>query len=217
MMGLQNLMILSAALVAVSVAPAAAITTVHLSSDAEMLTFLSDTLFVGEGRIGDGLGHATFELDLGRFTSSPEVTCQFDWQNGVTVPWTLTYNYMTNEVVFTAGDSVLYWVSELTGFTDIFVRTRAVQAESHILVENLILDSEAINDSSYSVGGDGLDILWIQAASVFDGFTMSGETTMTWGPVRPSQSQLAFQIKVGKTKPTAAQPTTWGAIKSLYH
>jgi hypothetical protein len=132
------------------------------------------------------------------------------------VAWTLTYDHITNDVIFTVGDSTLQWQSPLSGFTDIFVRTRAVVAESEILVNELTVDAEAANDSSYAVGADGLDILWISGASIDNGFIMAGQTMMTWGAVKPTQSKLAFQIKVGKTEPTSAEPTTWGTIKALY-
>ena len=52
------------ALAALAGSAGATIVTSHLSSDAQLLALLSDTLFVAEGRIGDGSGAATFEIDL---------------------------------------------------------------------------------------------------------------------------------------------------------
>jgi hypothetical protein len=84
------------------------------------------------------------------------------------------------------------------------------------MVDDLFIDGEAVNDVSNAIGADGLDILWIQGASVFDGFVITGQTTMAWGATKPTQSKLAFQIKVGKLKPTATEPTSWGQVKALY-
>lgn len=205
-----------AALLAVASVPAYPLGTSHIGSDAEMLAMFSDTIFVAEGRIGDGLGAATFELDLGKSTSQPEVTAQFDWSNGMTVPFTLTYDNISNAVVFTVGGSTLNWASPLSGYSDLFVRTRAVDAASDIVIQNLSLDGEVINDASHAVGANGLDILWIKGGTIYDGFTLSGQVTMTWTGTRPSQSRLAFQIKVDKLIPTGVSDTSWGKIKSLY-
>lgn len=197
-------------------APAFALTTSHISSDAEMLAMFSDTIFVAEGRIGDGLGNATFELDLGKATSQPEVTAQFGWPNGTSVPFTLTYNSLTNGVEFTVGNSTLNWTSPLAGYTDVFVRTRAVNVNSDIVVRDLFLDGEAVNDVSNAVGADGLDILWIRGGTLQNGFTLAGYVTMTWTGTAPTQSRLAFQIKVDRLKPTDIEILNWGRIKSLY-
>jgi hypothetical protein len=196
---------------------AAALTVSHLTSDDDMLALLTDTLFVGEGRIGDGLGAATFEIDLGGDTGSPEVTAQYDWPNGTAVPWTLVYDHTTDQVTFTVDSEVLVWTSPLKGYTDIFVRARAVNAGSSILVGDLLLDSAAIGDQSHAIAdATGLDILWIAGGSISDGFTLSGQTTMSWTGTRPTQSRLAFQIKVGLSKTVDAEDTSWGELKSIY-
>ena len=210
-------MIVAAVLLALPAPVGAALHTSHIGSDAEMLALLSDTLFVGEGRIGDRGGSATFEVDLGRDTGSPETSAQYDWQSGVSVPFTLTYDYITNEVEFTVDDVVLHWTSELSGYSDVFVRARAVNADSDILVENLVLDSEVVNDTSYADGnGAGLDILWINGGTLGNGFTLTGTVTMTWAGTPPTQSRLAFQVKVGKLKGVPVDETSWGRVKALY-
>jgi hypothetical protein len=209
-------LLLSTALLLVATT-AAALTTQHLTSDTDMLAVLSDTLFVGEGRIGDGAGAATFEVDLGGDTGAPAQTAQYDWPNGAAVPWTLTYNHLTNEISFTVDAVNLQYTTPLSGFTEIFVRCRAVNAGSDIVVENLVLDGDAVGDNSFADGNaTGLDILWIQGGTLTDGFTLTGTATMSWTGTPPTQSRLAFQVKVGTQEVVSTEETTWGRIKSLY-
>ncbi len=210
-------LLLTACLVLGALPAAATLTLQHLGSDLDMLDVLSDTLFVGEGRIGDRGGVATFEIDLGGDTSAPATTAQYDWQSGVAVPWRLTYDATTNLATFTVDDVALHFTSPLSGFTDLFIRARAVNAASDILVDGMSLDGEALADASFADGDlTGLDILWIGGGVLSDGFVLSGTVTMSWTGTAPTQSRLAFQIKVGKLKPVGAEGTTWGGVKGLY-
>jgi hypothetical protein len=206
-----------AALLAIAVPAAAQLTTQHLTSDADMLSVLSDTLFVGEGRIGDGWSAATFEIDLGGDTGNPATTAQYGWPNGTAVSWTLAYDHTTDLVTFTVDGITLSYTTPLDGFTDVFVRTRAVNVNTEILVDELVLDGEVVGDISNAVGS-GLDILWISGGSLFDGFTMTGRTTMSWTGDMPTQSRLAFQLKVGTLEPVRIiSEKTWGNYKNLYN
>jgi len=214
---LKTTVIALAALAALAGSAGATIITSHLSSDAQLLALLSDTLFVAEGRIGDGSGAATFEIDLGASTSAPDVTAQYPWPNGTAVPWTLTYNGTTNLVTFTVNGVALQYTTPLSGFTEIFVRTRATNAGTDIVVNNLTFESEAVGDVSQALGAGGLDILWIHGGSVSDGFTMTGQTTMTWTGAMPSQSQLAFQIKVGWSFTVYTGDVSWGRLKQMFN
>jgi hypothetical protein len=193
----------------------AGLTTSHIATDAEMLSMLSDTLFVGEGRVGDGWGAATFEIDLGGDTGSPATTAQYGWPNGTAVSWTLTYDDVTNLITFTVDGIALNYTTPLWGFSNIFVRTRAVELGSDILVDDLVLDGENVGDVSTATG-NGLDILWIAGGTLVDGFTISGRTTMSWTGDMPSQSRLAFQIKVGTTNPVKVEKVSWGQLKKLF-
>ena len=206
-----------AAMLAVAVPAGAQLTTQHLTSDSEMLSVLSDNLFVGEGRIGDGWSAATFEIDLGGDTGNPATTAQYGWPNGTAVTWTLTYDQTTDLVTFTVDGITLSYTTPLDGFSDVFVRTRAVNAGSEILVDDVVLDGEAVGDQSQAAG-DGLDILWISGGSLFNGFTMTGRTTMSWTGDMPTQSRLAFQLKVGTLKPVRIlNDITWGKYKAYYN
>jgi hypothetical protein len=214
---LQTVLLCVFTIVILGAGPASAtLITQHLATDAEMLAILSDTLFVGEGRIGDGAGAGTFEIDLGGDTGNPATTAQYDWPNGTAVAWTLTYDAMTDLVTFTVDNTTLQYTTPLSGFTDVFVRARAVDAGSQIVVSDLVLDGETVGDQSDAVG-DGLDILWISGGTLSDGFVLSGQTTMSWTGDPPTQSRLAFQLKVGTLKTVYVEPATWGQLKNMFN
>jgi len=191
------------------------LTTKHLSTDAELLALISDTLFVAEGRIGDLGGAATFELDLGQSTAAPNTSAQYGWVNGQVEPFTLTYNNVTKIVTFALGGRSLAYTTPFPMFGDVFVRTRAVDSGREIVVQNLVLDGQSVGDVSHAVG-DGLDILWISGGSLSDGFTLTGTATLSWTGAPPTQSRLAFQIKVAKLSVIGVDNDTWGGIKALY-
>jgi hypothetical protein len=175
-----------------------AVTLTHLTSDDEMNALMQDIAFVAEGRIGDGSGVATHELNLHEFDpGDPQITEQFNWQNGVTENFELSYNPDLNLVQFTLGDRLLNY-NYNDPFSDIFIRTRAVNLGSFMLIDNLSLDNQFLDDQSYAVAETGgLDILRI--SDVMNRFTLTGNSTMSWQDL-PEQSQLAFQIKVAQTE-----------------
>lgn len=196
---------------------APALTVSHLTTDAQMLALLNDTLFVSEGRIGDRGGAATFEVDLGGDTGAPATTAQYNWQSGVPVNWSLTFNSATNLCTFVLDTVVLQYTTPLSGFTDLFVRTRAVNLNTEIVVDNLVLDGVGAGDASSANGNtSGLDILWISGGTLSDGYTLTGRVTMTWTGTAPTQSRLAFQIKTGLVHPVGTESATWGSVKALY-
>jgi hypothetical protein len=194
---------------------ASAFTVSHLATDAELLALISDTIFVAEGRIGDLGGAATFELDLGQSTAAPFTTAQYPWISGTVEPFTITYNSGTGLVTFTLGGKVLTYTTPFPMFGDIFVRTRAVEAQRSVIVQDLVLNGQSVGDVSNAVG-PGLDILWISGAALSNGFTLTGTATLAWTGAPPTQSRLAFQIKVAKLAVVGTEVNTWGGIKALY-
>ncbi|MBN2071168.1 MAG: hypothetical protein JW814_06885 [Candidatus Krumholzibacteriota bacterium] len=196
-------------------AASAEVMTEHFETDAEMLEYLSDTMFVAEGRIGDRGGYATFELDIGNDTGAPAQTAQYDWISGQPEPFTVSYDAVTRQVAFSLGGTTLYYTTEYFDFDQIFVRTRATNAETSILIDDIVVDGEAISDQSYADGNDGLDILWIIGANLNDGFLLSGTATLSWTGTAPTNSRLAFQVKVGKLALIDTEEASWGGIKSV--
>ncbi len=193
----------------------AEIVTEHIATDAEMLYYLSDTLFVAEGRIGDRGGYATFELDVGNDTGAPVQTANYNWQSGIVEPFTVSFVRSTGLVSFSLGGQTLEYTTPYFDFDQIFVRTRAVDAGTSVEVGEIVIDGVGVTDHSVADDTSGLDILWIRGASLNDGFVFQGNAVLTWTGTPPTQSRLAFQIKVGKLGVIANEDFSWGAIKSL--
>jgi hypothetical protein len=205
--------VLVAAAIAISIPTlSSAITISHIATDAELVYMLSDTLFVSEGRIGDRGGAATFELDLGADTGIPGTSAQYDWLSGAVEPFTLTYDAGTGLVTFNLGGVTLHYTTSWFDFDQIFIRTRAVDEGSSVTVDNIVIDGESVMDQS-TANGNGLDILWIQGAILNDGFTLSGDAVLSWTGTPPTQSRLAFQVKVGKLGIVSTEESSWGRIK----
>ena len=193
----------------------AGIVTRHVGTDAEMLSYIQTIAFVAEGRIGDRGGAATFELDLGDNTGNPATTAQYAWQSGVAEPFTISYNKITNVVTFTLGGRVLTY-SPAVSFKEFFVRTRAVDANTSVQVYALVLNGVSVGDLSAATGPDDLDILAVSGVDLYQGFTLTGVAVLTWTGTPPTQSRLAFQIKVGNAPTVPSEESTWGKIKGLY-
>lgn len=171
--------------------------------------------FVAEGRIGDRSGAATFELDLGATTAAPFTTAQYGWINGQPEPFTLSFDSMSGVVTFQLGGKTLNYTPG-GSFTDIYVRTRATQAGTSIVVDNLVLDGCPVADNSTAVG-DGVDYLRLSGGTLNDGFVLTGIATLSWGAVVPLNSHLAFQIKVGTPEQIVpVEPSRWGALKARF-
>jgi hypothetical protein len=187
----------------------------HVATDAEMLSYIQNIAVVAEGRIGDRGGAATFELDLGDNTGNPATTAQHDWQSAVAEPFTVSYDPMMDVVTFMLGGRTLVY-SPVLSFKEFFVRTRAVDASTSVQVYDLVLNDESIGDLSSATGPDGLDILAVSGVDLYQGFTLTGVAVLTWGATPPTQSRLAFQIKIGNAPTVPVEETTWGQIKGLY-
>jgi hypothetical protein len=192
--------------------------TSHIETDEELLSILPEesVAFVAEGRIGDLGGAATFELDLGQSTGAPDTSCQYPWQSGVDEDLMLVYDAGTGIVTFSLGGRTLSYSPDRE-FTEVFVRTRAVDDDTQVTVFDMILDGEAVGDLSAASGPDGRDILRIQGGNLTDGFVLTGSARLTWFGDPPSQSRLAFQIKVGTPEPPVAiRSETWGSLKGRF-
>lgn len=195
-------------------AAGAALVTSHLGSDDELFALSPTFDFIAEGRIGDLGGAATFEVDLGPDTAHPYATAQYAWGSGVSEPFTLAYDPVAGNASFVLGGRALVFPT-LLGANELFVRTRAINPGSAVSVTDLVLDGQAVGDLSQAVA-DGLDILRIQGGTLVDGFVLTGTAVLSWTGAPPTQSRLAFQVKVGTSHATPAHAGSWGRVKALY-
>ena len=203
---------------ALASAPAhAALTVTHIATDAEMLSLLTETVAVAEGRIGDRGGAATFELDLGQDTGAPATTAQCNWVSGQLEPWSVIYDSGINQIQFNLGGKSLIYTPG-PNMEEIFVRVRATKGESSITVDNMVLDGEFVFEQSSTTGpSPGLDIVRIQGGVLADGFVFTGDARLTWGSILPANSHLAFQLKIGHGDSVVqTDGATWGRMKALY-
>lgn len=180
-----------------------AIETEHYTDDATINALINETAFVAEARIGCT---TTFELDLGPDTGAPAQSSNYSWSSGQEEPFVLTYDQPNNKVTFSLGGITLTHNPDpgIT-ITDIFfARTFANPDGSMVELYDLVLDGENINDSAIAVGPGGLDIMQVKGAAISDGFNLTGKSKMTWIGEKPTQSNMAWQIKVGNIVPEPA-------------
>ncbi|MBW4613797.1 MAG: PEP-CTERM sorting domain-containing protein [Desmonostoc vinosum HA7617-LM4] len=206
------------------------------TTDTEFISLVNrkefEELFVAEGRVGDSGGMAQKEVKInGDVVLGAPVLDEknFNWGNSGTL-WDFTLAYTGSEVKFTVGNTLISTtkVAANSEIGDIFIRTAAVKnsntTDSIMTLSNLLFNGQAITNSSgvssiSSIGStgtsNGRDIDYLQIKDVSSTkFTITGKTSMSWTGTRPSNSNLAFQIKVGKKK-SVPEPGMVAAILAV--
>lgn len=165
-----------------------------------------------EGRIGDLSGAAEHEFNIHYDNENggqtvPTQYRRFDWVSGQGEDFTLTFDDST--LTYEIGGQTLEYVITDT-FNDIFIRTTARKQGNSVVVDNLMLNGQAIGEnSSFACSEARCDYfnssqyLWL--TDLEESFTLTGTTTMTWtGDAKnlrdrtaPHRSELAFQLKLG--------------------
>jgi len=162
---------------------------------------------VAEGRIGDLLGAATFEVDLGQNTAQPVQKQQFNWPNGNPLPFVVTSN--GSQFTYKVGTNPVLNYTATTPFTTIYIRTNAIKTASSVAVASCTLNNESLPLLALStVGGTSpqVKVFKITGLSSNQPFNLSCLTQMDWqgqpqvlgDPTAPHQSQLSYQVKVGQ-------------------
>lgn len=198
---------------------ASAFTLVDVPTDAALTALLGgagepNLSFVAEGRIGDGGGPATHELNIGISTGAPADTDQFAWASNQPIGFRLAYDGTTRQAEFAFGSgtpSVAFIVPSgpRASFTDMFFRARS-SLTSSVLLSELALDGVAFGQN-VSASGGGLDFLRVADGALDDGFTLTGRATFAWTGTAPTNSNLAFQIKLGDAPPIP-EPSTYALM-----
>ncbi len=182
---------------------------VDLGSSASAAEALFSRLdFSAEARIG---GASTYELDIHRIQPFTvfNPTQEFNWQNGVAVPFTVTYNPSAvgnNKFIFTVGSGASTRTLQFdptnppsgsafpTDFNGIWFFTRGSSA-GNSLISNLTLNGE--NLSNIDVTNTSSNLV-LRGYNVSQGFTLTGNITYSWTGNMPTQSNLNFNVKLGK-------------------
>jgi hypothetical protein len=80
-----------------------------------------------------------------------------------------------------------------------------------------VLDGVNVGDGSSCDAVSGVDYLRIEGGDLATGFALTGTAVLQWTGTAPTQSRLAFQIKVGTTgSSVGVQPLGWQRVKALY-
>ena len=185
-----------------------------VATDQEMIELMEDLAFVAEGRMGNNGMNGDHELNFhgGNPFNESETQDQtnFVWTKGQTYDFKLDYTASTGLTKFFVDgvEKLSYDFSD--DFSDIFIRTRATKKGSSALFDNIFLNGEALNGASSFASGDddGLDILRISGLSDETDFSLTGESTFDWGSIVPTNSNLAFQIKVADVESTSTPEPT---------
>jgi hypothetical protein len=189
--------------------------TFHINDDALLLARMPNArlVFVPESRIGSNTLTGDYEMDIHYIDPvfTVPVTAQKVWTNGTDYTFNLTYDPVTEDVIYTVDGTTIsmpahHPLTEPFAFSDFAIRTRATRAGSQIDVFNLSLSVQGVDipidqtafgetNTSQAFGpaspGD-LDILWIRAnylaqnvdpsLDIMQGFTLTGTQRMTWDP-----------------------------------
>lgn len=175
-------------------------------------------LFVAEGRIGNAQTSGDREFGLNNANGTPVAEAQYAWGSNQPVNFTLEYT----------GSTVKYTVAgiELTGnfsgsVDTIYLRTRETP-KSNIQIDMLQLNGmnlllEGTSDPAISAPGDSDpdDVDYLLIKNISQPFTLTGRANLSWTEPRPSASQLAYQIKVGTSKPVPEPLTILGSGVAL--
>jgi hypothetical protein len=127
----------------------------------------------------------------------------------------VSYDAFLNTVTYTLGGVTLTYQPDRF-FNEVFVRTRATASGSIAVVQDLMLEGVQVTDLSRATGPSATDVLRISGGDLYDGFSLTGTAVLTWVAPAPTQSQLAFQVKVGAVPANPIDETTWGRLKAFF-
>ena len=184
----------------------------HLPSDRDLTLIRDVQVFEAAGRIGTPTTH---ELALERDVNlESEFEKDQEWTSGERVPFTLTYNRASRQVTFQVGKNKTTMTFNPDGkrrIQNLFIRTWAKKEGTKVSVKNLAIDGKDLKEASTASGINGLDILHISGTSLMEGFTLTGDVTMSWPEgERPDFNELSFQI-IGTAEPVP-EPATIALI-----
>lgn len=165
-----------------------------------------DIPWAAESRIGR-VGDHEINIHDSANDANNRVQADYDnWIGGEAVDFSLVFDSLANTLTYTV-DSVVVSKTDIVedNFSDLYIRTSARVEGSSMVVDNLFLSDSTMSGSladlssavcSGGVGCGYYDADYLHIADIVGDFTLTGQSTMTWGATKPKNSQLAYQIKL---------------------
>ena len=170
---------------------------------------------VAEGRIGNAMGNGTWETAIWEQggVDIPQAQGQLTVNNGLGYDFVVSYDGVS-ELTYTVDQTTISWDSLGGPFTDIFFRTRSV-ADATVSLTSLSIFHDggptALADIVNSGGGVGY-VRLTNMGSDFGAFTITGIQTLSWTGDAPSNSALAYQIKLTNVVPAPGAAAGLGVL-----
>ncbi len=160
---------------------------------------------VTEGRIGNNAVNGTWEQGIWQQGAvNLQVQGQFAWTNGSLTDWEIVYDGVSS-ITFTVGTQSISWGGMAGAFTDIFIRSRAATDSTMELVSLDLVGAGLGIGNLVSSGNGDVDYIRIEnMGSNFGAFTLRGQSRMTWTGAAPTNSALAYQVKLTNVVPEPA-------------
>lgn len=175
---------------------------------------------VAEGRIGNNnASNGTWEQGIWEFGGVGSLKAQggTTWTSGTAIPFSVSYDGLST-ITFTQGSDSLSWNQMAGPFTDIFIRTRSARADTTISLTSMSLSGFGALGTDLITSGSGtVDYLRIVNTSNFGAFTLSGMVNPAWSGTAPSNSALAYQVKLSNVipSPSVAGGLGLGALMTM--
>ena len=163
-----------------------------------------------EARFGDSNKAAEWELGFAYETNAPfSPQKPFTWENATATSWTLAWDGTT--LTFTIGSTMLTSSNpSAVPFGGVVIEAKATprnkdgvaQGSAKILMNNIAVDGTALSGSAMADSTAQRIQLIAIAGLDTSGWTLTGQSTMTWfGDYLPDSqrvgSRLGFQLKIG--------------------
>ncbi len=160
-------------------------------------------VFVAEGRIGNvASGVSTHELDASVSTAGPFAAGETDdhaWASATSSAFTVTYVPGSGAVTLTIGGTTVTHTTAADPASLIDVVIRGQASKGSLSLTNLMLDGTLLDDIFADSADSDIVTMRIGAdGALADGFTLTGDATMTWSNPKPKNSELAFQVMIGE-------------------
>lgn len=172
-----------------SVTQVAAPTITNYTSDPPSGAFVAGP--GADGSMPDASGNTQHAGDS---LAAPTVGLANDWTNGQASPFTLTYDATTGLVDWTISSTTIQYTSAATPWLLTTLELRLVAPGSgRAAITGMTLDGAPLYDATATNGGTFVSL--IPTESLMDGFTLTGQATLSWTGAPPPG--LKFEIIAG--------------------